>query len=213
MKCKLCNFDNPDNETICQYCGSNLKPFRATFFNVLIILLVVFIAIGLKDFAKEHVFGYFVLLCVMVIISLIHAIISCIEGHKSRKIRKKNNIDIKSLLATAKERIIMETFDEIPLVLVKDGSKNVPCDLVVDGNNYYIRTKDAGNTTPKAISDISKVQVGRVFKLKNKKFYQVTFVLADEEECKFLADEESAFLLNFFVEKFEITIEKLSEEK
>lgn len=212
MKCKLCNFENPDKETICQHCGSHLKPFRSIF-NVLILLLVVFLVIGLKDFAKEHVLGYFVLLCVMVIISLIYAIISFVEEYKSRKIRKKNNIDIKSLLAAAKERIIMETFDEIPLVLVKDGSKNVPCDLVVDGNNYYIRTKDAGNTTPKAISDISKVQVGRVFKLKNKKFYQVTFLLADEEECKFLANEESAFLLNFFVEKFEITVEKLSEEK
>lgn len=216
MKCILCNHENPDNETICQYCGSQLKPLRATFFTVLIVLLYVLLALGLRDFAKEHVFAYFVFLCFTVIFSIIHVGISCVQAYKSQKIRKKNNIDIKSLLATAKERNIMETFDEIPLVLVKAGSKNVPCNLVVEGDNYLIKTNDAQNAenaSPMAISDISKVQVGRVFKLKNKKFYQITFVLVDETECKFLADEESAFLLNFFVEKFNVTVEKLTEEK
>ena len=72
MKCILCNHENPDNETICQYCGSQLKPLRATFFTVLIVLLYVLLALGLRDFAKEHVFAYFVFLCLTVIFSIIH---------------------------------------------------------------------------------------------------------------------------------------------
>ncbi len=110
MKCKFCEYENDDKETICQYCGSYLK-FPATYkhiiFGVILIILCKFLSV-----IQEFIFLIF-----SVLIGIYAVVASMRETAKIRKIRKEHNIDIKQLieayLARTEQEEIAQNTDNV----------------------------------------------------------------------------------------------------
>ena len=106
MKCKFCEYENDNKETICQYCGSYLK-FPTSYIHIIIgIILIVFGKFLSDTYTLVIVLFSFSL-------SIYGVIISSKEASKVRKIRKEHNIDIKQLVNVYMQRIEKENASKI----------------------------------------------------------------------------------------------------
>lgn len=214
MKCKICGIENSDKEKICKYCGSPLRISASAIPLIVYFIVLVILKITLKDFSKTHQFEYFAIYGLYLLFGIFICVKSYIYSCQSRNIRKKNNINIKELI-NLKTKEGMDICREIPLTLMNQGEKNEPCDLIVEESYFYIKNKETTEENIKRIliSDISKIEVTKIKKFKGVKLLHIVFLLKNNEQLMFSADDVSAFCIGFFAEKYQIPTEKIEKHK